>query len=140
MLIPDQIAWIEWGPAIDDYLSGAFNYPFGPPVPPPASVYSTPRRHVEDEDDLIVMRFRENKACSLFRQDGFRMRCEMYRSEKRVEALNYLWERRLANNHIPIDFLMNGTLGHEEPIDALLAAVVEDVSLGDPGDENYIFG
>jgi hypothetical protein len=60
--------------------------------------------------------------------------------EGRIEALSYLWEWRWANRHIPEYFLSHGTLGHEAPYDALLSAVVEDVSLGDPGDDNYIFG
>ncbi len=128
---------------MDVYESGLYFQPpsfDGQAAPPPLEAYCTPRREVEDEDDLIVMRFRENKACFLFRQDGFVMREEKYHYERRTEALSYLWEWRWANRHIPEYFLSHGTYGHEEPYDALLAAVVEDVSLGDPGDDSVIFG
>jgi hypothetical protein len=138
----DPISWVEKGPLVDIYSSGTYHQPsiFGLASVPPSGAYCIPRREVEEEDDLIVMRYRENKARFLFRQDGFKMRNEMYRLEHRVEALNYLWEWRLANSHIPESFLINGTYGHKVPYDALLSAVVEDVSLGDPGDENYVFG
>lgn len=85
--------------------------PFGNPGAPPANIYGVPRRLVEDEDDLIVMRYREDKICSLFRQDGFLTRAEIYRVRQRTETLNYLWEWRMANEHIPESFLMHGTYG-----------------------------
>jgi hypothetical protein len=119
-------------PFINDYAAGdwsSFDTLSGPTVPPPRS-YVVPRREVE-EDDLIVTRIRENQICSLFRQDGFREREKMYIEQEKYKALDYLRWWRDLNQHIPSLFLMEGTREHEPPVDALLAAIIQDVDMGD---------
>ncbi len=123
---------MDGDPFLDDFAmedSAEYDTMFGPSVPPPKN-YVVPRREVE-EDDLIVARIRENQICSLFRQDGFQAREEMYVRQEKFEALKYLRWWRDLNQHIPARFLMKGTGDYEPPADALLAAIIQDVDMGD---------
>ncbi len=125
-------AFLDGDPFLDDYASegwSSLDTMLGPSVPHPKS-YVVPRREV-DEDELIVTRIRENQICSLFRQDGFKAREEMYIEQEKWEALKYLHWWAELNAHIPPLFLMSGTRDYEPPADALLAAIIQDVDMGD---------
>jgi hypothetical protein len=100
-----------------------------PPVPPP-SAYVIPRRKITNEDVLISERAKENKLCALFRQDGYKLRAELYQFEGKWESLRFLRLWRMVNQHIPEIYITEGTRLYEPPEDALLAAIVEDVELG----------
>jgi hypothetical protein len=115
----------------EDLLS-SFNRP---PVPP-SSEYIIPRRKITNEDVLIVERAKEEKLCALFRQDGFFFRSELYKNENNLNSMRYLRLWRMVNQHIPEFYLTEGTRLYEPPEDALLAAIVEDVILGEESDLN----
>jgi hypothetical protein len=101
-----------------------------PPVPDKAE-YVVPRRKILNEDVLIAERAKEDYLCSLFRSDGYQLRAQLYREQGKWESLRYLRLWRMINQHIPEFYISEGTRGFEPPVDALLAAVVEDVDLGD---------
>ncbi len=101
-----------------------------PPVPP-LSEYTVPRRRISNEDVLIVERGKEDWLCELFRQDGFAFRSELYKNEGKQSSMRYLRLWRMVNQHIPEIYLTEGTRMYEPPSDALLAAIVQDVELGD---------
>ncbi len=100
-----------------------------PPVPP-SSDHIIPRRKITNEDVLIVERSKEDKLCSLFRQDGYSFRERLYKEENNQNSLRYLRLWRMVNQHIPEFYLSEGTRLYEPPEDALLASIVEDVDLG----------
>lgn len=104
-----------------------------PPVPPP-SAYLIPRRKITNEDVLLVERTKEDKLCALFRQDGYSFRVALYTAENKNVSLRYLRLWRMVNQHLPEFYLTEGTRLYEPPEDALLAAIVEDVELGDESD------
>jgi hypothetical protein len=110
----------------DDLLS-----PLNRPPVPPRSEYIIPRRKITNEDVLVVERAKENKLCALFRQDGYQLRAELYKEERKWESLRYLRLWRMVNQHIPELYISEGTRLFEPPEDALLAAIVEDVDLGE---------
>ncbi len=101
-----------------------------PPVPSPGE-YIIPRRKILDEDALIVERAKEDRICFLFRQDGYQTRAGLYQFQRKWKSLRYLRLWRMVNQHIPELYISEGTRGFEVPEDALLAAIVEDVDLGD---------
>ncbi len=106
-----------------------------PPVPP-SSEYIVPRRRITNEDVLIVERGKEEKLCALFRQDGYSFRSELYTSENKLSSIRYLRLWRMVNQHIPEFYITEGTRLYEPPEDALLAAIVEDVDLGEESELN----
>jgi hypothetical protein len=101
-----------------------------PPVPA-AHEYVIPRRKIVNDDVLTVEREKEDQICALFRADGYQFRAGLYREIGKEKELRYLRLWRMVNQHIPEFYISEGTRNFEPPVDALLAAIVEDVELGD---------
>jgi hypothetical protein len=120
--------------ANEEDLLSSFNRP---PVPP-RNEYLIPRRKITNEDVLIVERAKEDRLCALFRQDGYAFRAELYKSESKWSSLRFLRLWRMVNQHIPEIYLTEGTRSYEPPEDALLAAIVEDVELGEEEELNPV--